>query len=204
MNLSKLSTLTAREIQALHLALPTMSLKDKMELFDDLEIREKRASLAAAEHSMLGFARAVYPNFKEGPHHRKLAKIFTDVIEGRKKRVIINIAPRMGKLLADDTPVLTTQGWKTHGALVVGDFVFHPAGRPVEVLGVSAKHAADVCVEFSNGETLYCHENHEWTLWNVARKCYETLETGEFLRPQKDSAARTAAETYLLPGVSPL
>ena len=32
-----------------------------------------------------------------GPHHRKLSKIFTDVIEGRKKRVIINIAPRMGK-----------------------------------------------------------------------------------------------------------
>ena len=28
---------------------------------------------------------------------RSLAKIFTDVVEGRKKRVIINIAPRMGK-----------------------------------------------------------------------------------------------------------
>ena len=46
---------------------------------------------------MLGFANAVYPGFKTGPHHKKLAKIFTDVIEGRKKRVIINIAPRMGK-----------------------------------------------------------------------------------------------------------
>jgi hypothetical protein len=46
---------------------------------------------------MLGFATAVYPGFKIGPHHKKLARIFTDVIEGRKKRVIINIAPRMGK-----------------------------------------------------------------------------------------------------------
>jgi predicted phage terminase large subunit-like protein len=153
---------------------------------------------------MLGFARAVYPNFKEGPHHRKLAKIFTDVIEGRKKRVIINIAPRMGKLLADETPVLTTQGWKTHGALAVGDFVFHPNGKPVEVLGVSAKHAADVRVEFSNGEVFYCHENHEWTLWSVEHRCYETLETGEFLRPQKGKQGRTAAEMYLLPGVNPL
>ena len=97
MNLSKLTTLTKRELEALERALPTMSIKDKMELLDDLELRESRARLAAAQDNMLGFASAVYPGFKIGPHHRKLAKIFTDVIEGRKKRVIINIAPRMGK-----------------------------------------------------------------------------------------------------------
>jgi len=78
-------------------ALPKMSLQDKMELFEDLEVRERRARLTSAEKSMLGFASAVYPGFKIGPHHKKLAKIFTDVIEGKKRRVIINIAPRMGK-----------------------------------------------------------------------------------------------------------
>jgi len=51
----------------------------------------------AAQTNILGFANYAYPGFKTGPHHRKLAKIFTDVIEGKKKRVIINIAPRMGK-----------------------------------------------------------------------------------------------------------
>ena len=68
-----------------------------LELLEDLDVREKRATLAAAKTNMLGFASAVYPGFKIGPHHKKLAKIFTDVIEGKKKRVIINIAPRMGK-----------------------------------------------------------------------------------------------------------
>jgi predicted phage terminase large subunit-like protein len=97
MNLKNLTTLTKRELEALLKALPHMSVEDKMELLDDLEVREKRARLSAANHNMLGFAQAVYPGFKIGPHHRKLAKIFTDVIEGRKKRVIINIAPRMGK-----------------------------------------------------------------------------------------------------------
>ena len=97
MNLSKLTTLTKRELEALQRALPTMSVQEKMELLNDLELRESRARLAAAQDNMLGFAAAVYPGFKIGPHHRKLAKIFTDVIEGRKKRVIINIAPRMGK-----------------------------------------------------------------------------------------------------------
>ena len=97
MNLQKLTSLTKRELEALDRALPTMSVKEKMELLDDLEARERRTRLQAAQDNMLGFASSVYPGFKIGPHHRKLAKIFTDVIEGRKKRVIINIAPRMGK-----------------------------------------------------------------------------------------------------------
>ena len=91
------TTLSKLELQAMEKALPYMSVEEKMQLFEDLELREKRASLKAAGTNMLGFAKAVYPGFKIGPHHKKLAKIFTDVIEGRKKRVIINIAPRMGK-----------------------------------------------------------------------------------------------------------
>jgi predicted phage terminase large subunit-like protein len=91
------TTLSKIELEAMEKALPYMSVQEKMELFEDLELREKRASLKAASTNMLGFATAVYPNFKVGPHHKKLAKIFTDVVEGRKKRVIINIAPRMGK-----------------------------------------------------------------------------------------------------------
>ncbi len=95
--MNKLTTLTKLELDAIQKALPHMSAAEKEELLKDLELREMRARLAAAQDNMLGFASAVYPGFKIGPHHKKLAKIFTDVIEGRKKRVIINIAPRMGK-----------------------------------------------------------------------------------------------------------
>jgi predicted phage terminase large subunit-like protein len=91
------TTLSKLELEAMAKALPHMSVREKMELFDDLDMRESRAKLQAAKTNMLGFAQAVYPGFKIGPHHRKLAKIFTDVVEGKKKRVIINIAPRMGK-----------------------------------------------------------------------------------------------------------
>ena len=96
MNLESL-TLNIGEIQAIQRALPTMSLKEKIELMDMLEEREKRYSLVAGRTDMIKFAQHVYPGFKVGPHHRKLAKIFQDVIDGKKKRVIINIAPRMGK-----------------------------------------------------------------------------------------------------------
>jgi predicted phage terminase large subunit-like protein len=94
---SQFTTLTKLELEALQRALPSLSPAEKAELLKDLELREMRARLAAAQDNMLGFASAVYPGFKIGPHHKRLAKIFTDVIEGRKKRVIINIAPRMGK-----------------------------------------------------------------------------------------------------------
>lgn len=95
--MKNLTTLTKLELDALQKALPHMTAAEKEELLRDLELREQRARLAAAQDNMLGFAKAVYPGFKIGPHHKRLAKIFTDVIEGRKKRVIINIAPRMGK-----------------------------------------------------------------------------------------------------------
>ena len=89
--------LTPAEAKALQAALPKMSVQEKIELMEMLEERERRKSLYGARDNMLDFARHVYPGFKVGPQHRKLAKIFQDVIEGRKKRVIINIAPRMGK-----------------------------------------------------------------------------------------------------------
>jgi predicted phage terminase large subunit-like protein len=90
-------TLTAQEAAAIQAAMPTMTLAEKLELMEMLEERERRTALTSGRTNMIDFARRVYPGFKVGPHHRKLAKIFQDVIDGKKKRIIINIAPRMGK-----------------------------------------------------------------------------------------------------------
>lgn len=89
-----MNRLSDAEIQVL---LSSMTPQQKLEFLEDLEEQTRRISLKKAQGSMTAFARHIYPGFKEGPHHRKLAAIFKDVIEGKKKRVIINIAPRMGK-----------------------------------------------------------------------------------------------------------
>lgn len=86
--------LTEAEVQAL---LQTLTPQQKLEFLEELEERHRRLDVENARKSMTAFAHRVYPGFKEGPHHRKLAKIFADVASGKKKRVIINIAPRMGK-----------------------------------------------------------------------------------------------------------
>ena len=64
MDLSNLTSLTPLEAKLIQKNLPYMSKAEKLELFDDLDLRERRARLAAASNNILGFATAVYPGFK--------------------------------------------------------------------------------------------------------------------------------------------
>jgi predicted phage terminase large subunit-like protein len=89
--------LTPEEAMAAQRALPHMTKAEKLAFLGNLEKKEARFQLKKAKSDPIEFAKHVYPGFKVGPHHRKLAKIFQDVVDGKKKRVIINIAPRMGK-----------------------------------------------------------------------------------------------------------
>jgi len=89
--------LTPEEAFAAQKALKDMGTAEKAMFLEELEEKERRQRLKSAQADPIEFARYVYPGFKVGPHHKKLAKIFDDVVQGKKKRVIINIAPRMGK-----------------------------------------------------------------------------------------------------------
>ena len=89
--------LTPEQAAALYKNLGKMSTAEKVEALELLEKAAEHQRKHKARTDMIEFAKSVYPGFKVGPHHRKLAQIFSDVIAGKKKRVIINIAPRMGK-----------------------------------------------------------------------------------------------------------
>ena len=45
----------------------------------------------------MAFVKHVWPDFIEGSHHKKVAKKFNDIAEGKVKRVIIDMAPRHTK-----------------------------------------------------------------------------------------------------------
>jgi predicted phage terminase large subunit-like protein len=92
-----LDFLTPQEAMAARMALKDMNRVEKEAYLELLIEKEERAKRKKAVSDPIEFAKYVYPNFKVGPHHKKLAKIFKDVVDGKKKRVIINIAPRMGK-----------------------------------------------------------------------------------------------------------
>lgn len=100
------------------------------------------------------------------PFHMTIIHKLEDIAFGRNKKrnLMINIPPRFGKLQADETPVLTREGWKNHGDLVVGDYVIGLDGKFKKVLAVSPRMPANCCVEFTDGDKCYCHENHEWLI----------------------------------------
>jgi predicted phage terminase large subunit-like protein len=71
--------------------------EQKMVLLNLLDEKIQRIEVQKRRNDLIEFAKAVYPPFLTGAHHRHIAKIFRDVLDGKKKRVIINVAPRFGK-----------------------------------------------------------------------------------------------------------
>lgn len=109
---------------------------------------------------------------------RELADKFG--LDFEKYRSVLMVTPtRYGKLCHDDTPVLTTKGWKKHGDLEPGDVIFHPSGKPTVVVSKTPKMGVNYKVVFDNGEEIYTHANHEWQVYLGKSKVPRIVETKE-------------------------
>lgn len=62
-----------------------------------------------------------------------------------------------------DTPIATTNGWKTIGEIKEGDMVFDKNGKPTKVLHVSEIHN-NPCykIKFNNGDEIIADCDHRW------------------------------------------
>jgi len=60
-------------------------------------INEQLKKLNAAEKNFIPFVRHVWPEFISGFHHKKIAKKFEDIKDGKIKRLIVNMPPRHTK-----------------------------------------------------------------------------------------------------------
>ena len=89
--------LTPEQLFTLRQALPAMPDKQKRRTLELLKKYDAQITQDLSKESFLDFVKHVYPGYKVGPHHLKLAQIFEDIANGKKKRVIVNIAPRHGK-----------------------------------------------------------------------------------------------------------
>jgi predicted phage terminase large subunit-like protein len=89
--------LTPEKIFKLRQAMPNMPDKQRRRTLDLLKRYEADITQNMGKESFLDFIQHVYPGYKVGPHHLKLIQIFEDIAAGKKKRVIVNIAPRHGK-----------------------------------------------------------------------------------------------------------
>ena len=89
--------LTPEKIFQLRQAAPFMPDKKRRRTLELLKQYDAHMTQGMGKESFLDFINHVYPGYKVGPHHLKLIQIFEDIAAGKKKRVIVNIAPRHGK-----------------------------------------------------------------------------------------------------------
>jgi len=89
--------ITPEQIKIIRDSLPFMVEEEKRRNLELLKIYDSNSVQEVGTSDFLTFIDHVYPGYKVGPHHRRLAKIFEDIANGKKRRVIVNIAPRHGK-----------------------------------------------------------------------------------------------------------
>lgn len=139
--------------------LPKEQQADLLALCEELEEAER---VEKARSSFLLFVKELWPGFIEGNHHRIMAAAYDRILRKEAKRLIINMPPRHQLLVS--TQVFTTNGWKTMGSIVPGDYVFGVDGKPVEVVGKSPiSHKRIYEVETSDGHIVRCDADHLWT-----------------------------------------
>ena len=117
-------------------------------------------------------------DFELREHQRRICKYLEQVESHEEQNLVIETPPRTGKALKTDTPILTPSGFKPIADLEVGDFVYDPEGKPVEVKAKSSvwKNRPVYRVKTSDGFEVIADENHEWLtkkpyckyrLWNT-------------------------------------
>jgi predicted phage terminase large subunit-like protein len=94
---TKEEKLTPAMVAELMKAVPTMTPELKRSTLKKIRVFKKNWVQEHGKDNFLDFIAHVYPGYMVGAHHRKLAQIFEDIAAGKKKRVIVNIAPRHGK-----------------------------------------------------------------------------------------------------------
>lgn len=136
------------------------------------ELMERRTKMLASE-SFCHFLVRVNPKYQLKWFHKVIARHCEKVLSGEIKRLMVFIPPQHGKQLSDSTLVPTPLGFKRHGDLKAGDYVFNEFGKPTKVLAVSDKTQSEFVVTFSNKESVECHGNHEWVVYDRAKgeKC---------------------------------
>ena len=115
--------------------------------------------------------------------------------------LLINMPPRHMKGCAYSQPIYTPLGWRTHGALSVGDEVFTPDGTVARITHKSYPFVCNLRVTFSNGDAIDVNGDHLWTVYNRSCAKWETRDTASLQRLRLFSGNRCV---FQLPAVQPL
>lgn len=92
-----LEELSSEAIAALVANLPSMPLAEKEALLSELETLEQKKLLKRCRDDFLAFCAHLYPEWKEGPHHRYMKPLLHKARDGVETRLTVSMPPRFGK-----------------------------------------------------------------------------------------------------------
>ena len=92
-----LEELTPDAVARLLADLPNMPAAEKLALLDEIEYLTVRKQLQEYRDDFLKFCAYMYPDWKEGPHHRYMKGPLHKVKEGLELRLTVSMPPRFGK-----------------------------------------------------------------------------------------------------------
>ena len=101
------------------------------------------------------------------------------IAQARETTPVVCLADfQVGKALEDSTPVLTTDGWKRHGDLRPGMFVYGRDGQPKRILAVTGSTEQGLFdVTFPEGRVLRATSGH---LWSGRRRMHPKGDTSRW------------------------
>ena len=74
-----------------------LPLAEQEKLFENVVEYKGALTREKAQVDFMAFIKEMWPGFIHGRHHALMAKKFQDVVDGKCKRLIINLAPRHTK-----------------------------------------------------------------------------------------------------------
>lgn len=98
------------------------------------------------------------------PFNLSRYKFQREIIDDMHPDMDVKKCSQVGLALALDTPILTLDGWKTMGSLLVGDTLFDEQGQPCQIEYVSPTYVDHECfrLTFDDGQTIVADAGHKW------------------------------------------
>ena len=143
-----------------------MSNEELLKMYEAIKADPGELVRAAARKRLINFARYMQPDLVLEPFHVVYYTMLDKFAHGKIRKMIVQQPPQHGKALPIDTPILTTKGWKAHGDLKPGDFVFGDDGKPKKVLFNFGKYMWHTMkMDFADGISVISAHEHLWKIY---------------------------------------
>lgn len=143
-----------------------MSNEELLKMYEVIKADPGELVRAAARKRLINFARYMQPDLVLEPFHVVYYTLLDMFAHGKIRKMIVQQPPQHGKALPIDTPILTTKGWKAHGDLKPGDFVFGDDGKPKKVLFNFGKYMWHTMkMDFADGISVISAHEHLWKIY---------------------------------------